>query len=88
MLGERLKTNGNVLCGLFAQHQESNLHDKICMMHDMHDIDRPSRNSITSIIIPSTAYLVGIYKTRSMPLEEVRDTIREKRHQFEDMMTR
>jgi hypothetical protein len=44
-------------------------HEKIRMMHDMYytQADLHSHNSITSIIIPSTAYLGGIDKTRSMP---------------------
>jgi hypothetical protein len=54
------------------------VHEKISIMHDMHDTDFPSRNSNTSFIIPSTAYLDAIDKPRTMPLEEVRDAIREK----------
>jgi hypothetical protein len=63
------------------------VHEKIRLLHEMHAVDLPCRNSITSIIIPSTAYLNSIDDTRSMSLEEVREAIRGKRHQYEDMLS-
>jgi hypothetical protein len=63
------------------------VHEKISMLHEMHALDLPSRKSITSIILPSTAYLDGLDKTRSMSLREVRDAIRENQQAYEDMMS-
>ena len=42
------------------------VHEKIRLLHEMHALDLPCRNSITSIIIPITAYLDSIDNTRSV----------------------
>ncbi len=79
MLAERRKTSGAVRCKTIRATRgiepSTPIHERISAGHDMHILTLSSRNSTTSIIIPSTVFLYRVDPLRAMSLEKIREEI-------------